>query len=335
VSDHIETRVYALDPQQPDPDVIAQAAAVIRAGGLVAFPTETVYGLGAHALNERAVAQIFEVKGRPTFDPLIVHVADRAGAEALVTEWPAPARVLADHFWPGPLTLVLPKRAEVPDLVTAGEPTVAVRVPSHPLALELLRAARVPVAAPSANLFGRISPTTAAHVEEQLGGAVKWILDGGPTTVGVESTIVAFPDGRPVLLRPGGVPLEVIEGLIGPVETPGPEVRATMAPGQLPQHYAPRTPLYILPRRPPPGVGPIGRLALIPPADPGDVLEILSPTGDLAEAAARLFAAMRRLDQAGVAAIVADPVPAIGLGRAIMDRLRRAAFRPVAKPELK
>jgi L-threonylcarbamoyladenylate synthase len=322
----------------PGPQVrpsITQAAAALLRGELVAFPTETVYGLGAHAFDERAVAQIFEAKGRPTFDPLIVHVADHASAELLVTEWPKAARRLAAHFWPGPLTLVLPKRAEVPDLVTAGEPTVAVRVPAHPLALALLRAAGVPIAAPSANLFGRISPTTAAHVEEQLGGVVKWILDGGPTTVGVESTILAFPEGRPVLLRPGGVPLEAIEALIGPVEAPGPEVRATMAPGQLPQHYAPRTPLYILPRRPPPGVGPIGRLALIPPADPGDVLEVLSPSGDLTEAAARLFAAMRKLDQSGVAAIVADPVPAIGLGRAIMDRLQRAAFRPVAKPGLK
>lgn len=314
---------------------IAEAAQAILRGELVAFPTETVYGLGAHAFDERAVAQIFAVKGRPTFDPLIVHVADQRAAERLVTAWPKAARLLAERHWPGPLTLVLPKQPEVPDLVTAGEPTVALRVPRHPVAQALLAAAGVPIAAPSANLFGRISPTTAEHVREQLGREVPMILDGGPTEVGVESSIVAFPESGPVLLRPGGVPLEVMEALIGPIAAPGPEVRATLAPGQLPSHYAPRTPLYILPRRPPAGVGPIGRLALIPPADPGDVLEVLSPNGDLTEAAARLFAALRKLDQAGVAAIVADPVPAVGLGRAIMDRLRRAAFRPVAKPDLK
>lgn len=297
----------------------------------MAFPTETVYGLGAHALDERAVARIFEAKGRPTFDPLIVHVPHLEAARALISELPPAAAALAARFWPGPLTLVLPKTSRVPDLVTAGHPTVALRVPNHPVALALLEEAGCPVAAPSANPFGAISPTTAEHVRAQLGDRVDLILDGGPTTVGVESTIVAFLDGGPTLLRPGGLPLEALEAAIGPVSIPPEAALTTLSPGRLTRHYAPRRPLTLLPG--PVGAaqpeGKVGLLAFTPPALPERFahVEVLSAGGDLGEAAARLFAALRRLDAADLEAIWAEPVPEVGLGRAIMDRLRRARAR--------
>lgn len=323
---------------------VGRAAGSLRTGRLVAFPTETVYGLGAHALDPRAVVGIFEVKGRPRFDPLIVHVADRNRLPQLAADVPEKARLLAERFWPGPLTLVLPRTETVPDLVTAGLPTVAVRVPDHPLALEMLRTADLPVAAPSANAFGRISPTTAEHVAEQLGERIDYILDGGPCRVGVESTVLQIGEASATLLRPGGLPVEEIESVIGPVHVPGPSVsgeaepQPEASPGRLPRHYAPRTPLRIVAdaqalssaleqechadkaRR----LGLLTRQA-VAETTPFAVVEVLSPTGDLVEAAANFFAALRRLDAAGLDLIVALPFPEEGLGRALNDRLRRAS----------
>lgn len=318
-------------------DAIARAADLLRAGGLVALPTETVYGLGANAFDERAVARVFEVKGRPRFDPLIVHVAEREMLSRLVLEIPLAAQALADRFWPGPLTMVLKKRDNVPDIVTSGCTTVAVRIPDHPVALSLLRAATIPIAAPSANLFGRISPTTAAHVVEQLGDQVDLILDGGPCRVGVESTVVQVTEAGAVLLRPGGTPLEAIEDVIGPVTRTPPSAASAstglLAPGTLPQHYAPRTPLVLLETGQSPGTavdGTAQRVGLLSFREPVDrtgftVIEVLSATGDLREGAANFFAALRRLDAAGLDRIVAEAYPEEGLGRALNDRLRRAA----------
>ena len=307
---------------------IEHAARIIRAGGVVAFPTETVYGLGANALDARAVARVFELKARPQFDPLIVHVADSSQLEHLAEALPAAANELVRRFWPGPLTVVVPKRELVPDIVTAGLPSVAVRQPNHPLALGLLRAAAVPIAAPSANRFGGVSPTTAAHVAEEFRDQVDMILDGGPCRVGIESTIVSFVEDRPTLLRPGAVAAEEIERIVGPLAIPAVGAVLPQAPGMLPRHYAPRTPLVLCSEGVP--IGPERRLGLLSLTVPADchgfaAIEILSESGDLREAAANLFAALRRLDAHGLDLIVARPVPEQGLGRAIMDRLRRAA----------
>ncbi|HEY5039712.1 MAG TPA: L-threonylcarbamoyladenylate synthase, partial [bacterium] len=278
---------------------IEKAAQIIQDGGLVAFPTETVYGLGADALNPFAVARIFEVKNRPSFDPLIVHVADMRQAEILVQKFPDKALKLIEKFWPGPLTLVLPKAALVPDIVTSSLPTVAIRVPNHPLALELIRQSGRPIAAPSANPFGGVSPTTAEHVRKSLGDKVDLILNGGPCSVGVESTIIGFTEKTPTLLRPGGVSLEEIQALIGEVTIQTTAVSTPIAPGQLPQHYAPTTPLLLESSlESVPAGKKIGLLTFQEPDDPSAFtwVEILSKKGDLREAAANLFAALRRLD---------------------------------------
>lgn len=319
---------------------LAAAAHALTRGELVAFATETVYGLGGVALWPETVARIFEVKGRPTFDPLIVHLPDLEHVERWVTEVPPMARALADRFWPGPLTIVLPKVPEIPDLVTSGLPSVAVRVPAHPIARELLRLTNLPVAAPSANLFGRVSPTTAQHVADQLGDRIDWILDGGPCSVGVESTVLAVStSGPPVLLRPGGVTVEEIEELVGPVHLPAShdseEHTPQLAPGQLPQHYAPLTRFCVAPLTPSsiaPLISEAKRVGVMAfqacsPAISDYAVELLSPAGNLREAAANLFAAMRRLDEQGLDVIIAEPFPEQGLGRAINDRLRRAAAR--------
>jgi L-threonylcarbamoyladenylate synthase len=315
----------------PAPDPLTTAATAIRAGHLVGMPTETVYGLAANALDPVAVLRIFSAKGRPTFDPLIVHVADATQAWT-VAQPSERAERLAAALWPGPLTLVLPRRSQVPDVVTSGLDTVGVRCPDHPLALALIRAAGVPLAAPSANPFGRISPTTAAHVREQLGDAVAVVLDGGPCRVGIESTVLLV-DPVPVILRPGGVTRERLEELLGEtVMVADRAARAAslpqQAPGMLPSHYAPVKPLHL--RRAGeawPNDPSVGVLAFtgrdVPPAVRH--VEILSRGGDLAEAAAGLFAALRRLDAAPVARLVAEPVPDHGLGLGINDRLRRAA----------
>jgi L-threonylcarbamoyladenylate synthase len=315
-----------------DPSAIAEGAAILRGGGLVAFPTETVYGLGANALDAAAVARIFAAKGRPTFDPLIVHLADRTWLERAVRATPEAAAILAARFWPGPLTLVLPKAAVVPDLVTAGLDTVGVRVPDHSAAHALLEAADTPIAAPSANLFGHVSPTTAAHVVEQLGDRVDAVLDGGPCRVGVESTIVSFASGAPVVLRPGGVTREELAEALGRpvalVRERAPEDTPLVAPGQLERHYATRTPLRLLPGRAT-GPGSSARVGLLAfagsPALGFAAVEVLAPDGKPATAAANLFAALRRLDARGLDLLLAEPCSEEGLGSAIMDRLRRCA----------
>jgi L-threonylcarbamoyladenylate synthase len=309
-------------------DEISRAAAILRAGGMVAFPTETVYGLGANVFDAKAVARVFEIKGRPRFDPLIAHVSDRRQAQSLVASFPKAARKLARRFWPGPLTLVLPKSDRVPDIVTAGLPTVAVRMPDHPLALALIRETGVPLAAPSANPFGRISPTTADHVRRQLGKQVDLVLDGGPCRVGVESTIISLVEDKPALLRAGGVAVEDIETAVGPVLRPTSNPNHPTAPGQLPQHYAPRTPLVLCANGHYPVNGQrTGLLSFRGRAATNRfaAVEILSPRGDLREAAANLFAALHRLDALGLDLILADTVPDAGLGLAINDRLCRAS----------
>jgi L-threonylcarbamoyladenylate synthase len=276
---------------------------------------------------------VFEIKGRPRFDPLIVHVASERQAQSLVKGFPAAARRLAEQFWPGPLSLVLPKVETVPDIVTAGLPTVAVRMPDHALALELLWEAGVPLAAPSANLFGRTSPTTAAHVTEQLGGRVDMVLDGGPCRIGLESTIVSFAEGTPVLLRPGGIPIEDIEEVVGPLAGTNDADPVPLSPGTLPQHYAPHTPLMLSPETAVPPAGKrVGLLGLRMPSNREGfaAVEVLSESGNLREAAASLFAALRRLDRFSLDLIMAQPVPERGLGRAIMDRLRKASTKELA-----
>lgn len=314
---------------------VSKAATILREGGLVAFATETVYGLGGNALDPTAVARIFEAKQRPEFDPLIVHFAERSWLHRLTMHIPSSARMLMDAFWPGPLTFVLPKAEIVPDLVTSGLPTVAVRMPAHPQAQELMRLADVPVAAPSANLFGRLSPTCAQHVAEQLSDRIDYILDGGPSTVGVESSVLQWNKDAAVLLRPGGLSVEDIEAVIGPVMIPSeadhPVAQSSPSPGMLPQHYAPQTPLFLQDAGSPlPEGSRLGLVCLQTPADTASsfaCVEVLSPTGDLVEAATRFFAALRRLDACGLDAIVAHPLPETGLGRALNDRLRRATYQ--------
>ncbi|MEM9011974.1 MAG: L-threonylcarbamoyladenylate synthase [Pseudomonadota bacterium] len=311
---------------EPTEAGIARAATLLAAGRLVAFPTETVYGLGADARMGEAVAGIFAAKDRPSFNPLIVHVADGAAAAALVEISPLAERLI-DAFWPGALTLVLPLReaAGLSDLITAGLSTVAVRAPAHPLAQRLLAAFPGPIAAPSANPSGKLSPTTAAHVVEGLGGRIDAVLDGGPCPVGIESTIIGFEAGLPCLLRAGGTPVEAIEAALGErVAAPSAVPRPT-APGQLASHYAPGASLRLGATAPEPGEAWLGfgpdELAA------GPLCRTLSPGGDLREAAAALFATLRELDAAlgGAGRIAVAIIPEHGLGRAINDRLRRAA----------
>jgi len=311
----------------PGPDSIAAAAAALAAGRLVAFPTETVYGLGANACDGRAVAAIFAAKNRPRFNPLIVHVRDRQAAEALA-KLDDRARALASRFWPGPLSLVLPRAEGCPVslLASAGLETIAIRVPGHPVAQQILSAFNRPIAAPSANPSGRLSPTTATHVAEWLGEDVALILDGGPSRIGLESTIVDLSRPMARLLRPGGLPAEEIEAEIGPLADyePGIEPRA---PGMLESHYAPELPLRLGARE----VEPDEALLAFGPQVPtgGRATLNLSPAGDLTEAAANLFTHLRRLDASGAKRIAVMAVPERGLGRAINDRLRRgAAPRP-------
>jgi L-threonylcarbamoyladenylate synthase len=282
---------------------LEKAAALLRAGRLVAFPTETVYGLGANALDEAAVRRIFEAKGRPFSSPLIVHVASIEMARDLAREWPTEADLLARRFWPGPLTLVVPKKEKIPDLVTAGLPSVGLRIPAHPMARALLEAAGIPIAAPSANQFTGLSPTTAEHVREGLGGAVDLILDGGSCTVGIESTVVSLAGPRPRILRPGMITRTQIEQAIGPVEVG----RGAESPGQHAQHYRPRTPVVLGPS---------------PREGRGVRLEI---AGDPNAWAERLYAALHDLDREGYDWIAIDLPPATPEWAGIRDRLLRAA----------
>lgn len=312
-------------PLTRDPAV---AAACLVAGGLVALPTETVYGLGGNALDPRAVARIFEAKQRPFFDPLIVHLADRSWLPRVAQNVPPLALRLAEEFWPGPLTLVLPRTSAIPDLVTSGLDTVGVRVPDHPLTREVLRLADCPIAAPSANPFGRLSPTTAQHVAEQLGDRIDLILDGGPCRVGVESTILRVAGDSLILLRPGGLPIENLAPFAARIERPTTaEEQLPTAPGMLPQHYAPRTPvrLWKAGETWPEGRR-VGQLLLSGTVDSrAAACEVLSASGDLVEAAAGFFEALHRLDARGLDVILAAPFPERGLGIALNDRLSRAA----------
>ncbi len=308
---------------------VADAARVLAAGGLVAFPTETVYGLGVDATDGRAIARLYEAKGRPAFNPLIAHVVDRKAAQALA-RFNADAARLAEAFWPGPLTLVLAKAAGCPvaELATAGLDTIAVRVPDHKVARDILAAFGKPVVAPSANRSGHVSPTTAAHVLADLRNRIDLIIDGGATPVGVESTIIACL-GEPALLRPGGLPRQAIEHALKRklAEPPsGIASNAPVAPGMVAAHYAPRTPLRLDVRRVEPGEALLAFGPALPEgAERAKSALNLSPRGDLIEAAANLFSHLRALDTAGASAIAVMPIPVDGLGEAINDRLRRAA----------
>jgi len=344
---HYQTSIWQVDPAAPDPEIIGRAAAVIRRGGLVAFPTETVYGLGANALDARAVRRVFEVKGRPPDNPLIVHVAAASEMAGLVRKVPPVALQLGERFWPGPLTLVLPAAPGVPREVTAGLDTVAVRMPAHPVALALIRAAGVPVAAPSANTSGRPSPTTAAHVFEDLGGKIEIILDGGPAPVGVESTVLDLTTDVPTVLRPGGVTVEALAAVLGEVRGSPGETARPRSPGMKYRHYAPRGRVILVEGSPAAQTAAIrelarehaGRRVVILAADesaalyPGHTVVTYGPRRDLGEVARRLYEALRRCDELGAEVILAEATARAGLGLAVWDRLRRAAAEVVRARE--
>jgi len=299
--------------QPPDEEELDRAAELIRHGGLVVFPTETVYGLGANALDAKAVARIYEAKGRPWASPLIVHVADETMARSVTSEWPALAQILAAHFWPGPLTLVIKKAGIVPDLVTAGLDSVGVRMPSHPVALDLIRRAGVPIAAPSANRFTQISPTTAEHVRAGLGDLVDMILDAGPTSVGIESTVISLRRDPPVILRPGMITqddLEAITGMRWEREIGLPHI--SESPGMHPRHYAPRTPFYVL------------EAGAAVPAGKGRFLEM--PASATAYAAS-LYIELHKADAEGWDWIAVRKPPETPEWAGILDRLTRAGVR--------
>ena len=314
---------------------IPQAASYLKQGQLVAIPTETVYGLAGNALDVKAVSSIFETKNRPSFDPLILHVASLEQVNSFVSSFPEKLKRLAEAFWPGPLTVLLPRNASVPDLVTSGLDRVAVRVPNHPLTLSLLAQLNFPLAAPSANPFGYISPTQAAHVEAQLGAQIPYILDGGACAVGLESTIVGMEGEQVVIYRLGGLDLSKIEAVVGSVTVQAHSSSNPSAPGQLASHYAPRKPFLVgdlkllVPKLTQEGKA-FGVLSFSThfPALPSDRQFVLSPSEDLQEAAQRLFMGMRLLDESDADLILAEYVPEIGLGRAINDRLKRAAAQP-------
>ncbi len=309
-----------------------EAVELLRMGEVVALPTETVYGLAADALKAEAVVKIFETKDRPRFDPLIVHLPDKTWLERIAevpTDQKELVERLADAFWPGPLTMVLPKRPLVPDIVTAGLDTVAIRISAHPDFSEIIGAFGKPLAAPSANRFGRISPTRAEHVMEELGGIIPLIVDGGPTLHGIESTIVLVGDGRIEILRRGPITEEQLTGMGFPLVAEGRNAHSTTisAPGQLPVHYAPRTPLLLIDdanRYSPSKDQSVGLLAWKIPQKNYAAVRTLSESGDLREAAANLFSCLRELDSFALDVIVAERVPEVGIGIAINDRLRRA-----------
>lgn len=333
-------RLRAVDPHAPDPSVLAEAAALLRDGRLVAFPTETVYGLGAHALDATAVQRIFAAKGRPAYNPLIVHVPSIAAARALVTAWPPVAQALAERFWPGPLTLVLPRRSMVPDAVTAGRETVAVRIPAHPVARALLEAVGIPLAAPSANRFTELSPVTAAQVARSLGDRVDLILDGGQTTVGIESTVVDCSVTPPMLLRPGTIIRAALEAVVGPLADPAPvtaEDAPRAAPGMIARHYAPRARVRLVPTDALEGaiaeaarrgttetVGTVTWSAV--GRSLGGVVREHHPLPADAEGyAAGLYAALHAVDEAGCAEVLVERPPDDPAWAGVRDRVTRAA----------
>jgi L-threonylcarbamoyladenylate synthase len=325
--------VVAVDPLRPQPAAIRRAAELVRAGGLVAFPTETVYGLGANALDDAAVQRIFAAKQRPGYNPLIVHVPDVAAARRVVATWPEAAERLAAAFWPGPLTIVLPKAAVVPDSVTAGLSTVAVRVPAHAVALALLAAAGLPIAAPSANRFMRLSPTSAAHVERALGDHADLILDGGDTPVGIESTVLDLSGPRPVLLRPGVIGEAELRTVIGElVRGGGPAAgEARPSPGMMDRHYAPVAELRLYSDATEAGrriaeARARGRTVGVLPLDPlgGDADHVIPMPASAREYARLLYAALHSLDDAGCDLILVQRVPPLPEWHGVDDRLRRA-----------
>jgi L-threonylcarbamoyladenylate synthase len=327
-----------MDGCSPDSEVLTRAGEILRGGGLVAFPTETVYGLGANALDEKAVAGIFEAKGRPGYNPLIVHVLDEEAARVLTAEWPPAAEVLARAFWPGPLTLVLRKAAIVPDLVTAGLFTVGLRVPAHPLARELLRAAGVPIAAPSANRFTELSPTTAEHVRKGLGDRVDLILDGGPTEVGIESTVIDLAGDQPTLLRPGSISAAEIESHIGPIARAGdqPAESARPSPGMLDRHYSPKARLKLYPNDTAERI--LGdraratetgrRVGVILTSPTTSAASLVRRLGDAPDVYARdLYATLHQLDDLGCEEIFVEGLPEQSEWDGVRDRLMRAAHQ--------
>jgi L-threonylcarbamoyladenylate synthase len=332
----MQTEVIVSSNVQPDSALLQKAGDILRQGGLVAFPTETVYGLGANALNADAVRRIFEAKGRPANNPVIVHIAEREMVSQVVASWSDMAQRLASCFWPGPLTLVLPRNRLLPPIVTAGGPTVAIRMPNHPVAIGLIRAAGVPVAAPSANRSGEISPTQAEHVLRSLGGQIDLILDAGPTQVGLESTVLDLSQTPPRLLRPGHVSRIEIEAVIGPViwsENPIDAVATALpSPGMLARHYAPRTPTECVN---PPGIervrqriqkgNRVGWLAFGKPPEQLPGTETVSMPQEALTYAARLYAELHRLDAMGLDWIIVDWPPDTAEWLAVRDRLRRAS----------
>lgn len=318
-----------------------EAVSILKCGGIVAFGTETVYGLGGNALNPGAVAKIFAAKQRPSFDPLIVHLSDRDEINNYTTDLPDAGLRLISEFWPGPLTIVVPKREVIPDLVTSGLPRVALRVPDHEQARELIRCCGFPLAAPSANRFGGISPTTAEHVLEGLGDAIDGVLDFGPCRVGVESTVVTFDeDGQTVLLRPGGLTIEELESVVGSVrrlhKTEIQDDHPQASPGMLSRHYAPSKKMTLVKDFANlPDCSDLGALSFrpFPRQTEFAALEVLSESGDLIEATAMFFSALRRLERGDCREIVATPFPQMGLGRALNDRLQRAACNDIEDSE--
>jgi L-threonylcarbamoyladenylate synthase len=307
---------------------ISTARSLLQKGELVAIPTETVYGLASNALNVDSVARIFEVKNRPSFDPLIVHIHDFKELSKYVMNVPPPAERLAREFWPGPLTLLLRKRSIIPDLVTSGLDTVGIRCPNHPMTQNLLKTLEFPLAAPSANPFGFVSPTKASHVNEQLGSKIKYILDGGSSAIGIESTIVGFENNKTIIFRLGAITVEQIEAVVGEVEIAASN-SAMKVPGQLKSHYSPSKRMFIAELEKTLELVDLDRVALLSFQKNYNAKHqvILSATGDLKEAAKNLFDALRRLDKMNVDLILAEYVPEEGIGRAINDRLRRAAAK--------
>jgi L-threonylcarbamoyladenylate synthase len=329
------TIVLKLDAEQPQPEGIEQAASIIRTGGLVAFPTETVYGLGGDAMNARAIQRIFEAKGRPADNPLIVHVCDRAMLDLIAGDVGEKAEALIATFWPGPLTLVLKRRPEVTEAISAGLSTVAVRMPRSPIALELIRRARTPIAAPSANLSGRPSPTTAAHVAQDLDGRIEMILDGGATNIGIESTVLDMTSEPPVILRPGWITLEKLMDAIGRVDLAATDEEFKRSPGTRHRHYSPRARVLLVELDSPASIarlcsdllkeGSVGfvghtRVGIEHPHFSAIVLE-----NSVEHYARSIYSALRELDERGVRVIVVEGISEEGEGAAVMDRLRRAA----------
>ena len=333
------TQVIQINPDQPDAQVIAQAAGIIQQGGLVAFPTETVYGLGADALNERAIQRIFAAKGRPADNPLIVHVSDRRMLDRIAAEVSDKAEELIEAYWPGPLTLVLNRKPDVAPSVSAGLPTVAARMPSHRVALALIRAARTPIAAPSANRSGRPSPTTAAHVAVDLEGRIEMILDGGATNIGIESTVLDMTGDVPIILRPGWITEEEIDAVVGKVRRAAAPDELRRSPGTRYRHYSPRARVVLIEHGPPSAVervckehlktGAVGFIGHTPVAIDDANFHAMILRADAGDYAGNLYAALREMDHRHVHTVVVEGISEAGAGAAVMDRLRRAASETI------